>query len=65
MVTSETPAKARNVATDTEIRVPEVSPFFYWVPGPGVRCYVYDYRPTLKKGKNKWSKVVEQLGGDK
>ncbi len=34
MVTSETPAKARNVATDTEIRVPEVSPFFYWVLSP-------------------------------
>ena len=47
MVTSETPAKARNVATDTEIRVPEVSPFFYWVPSPGVRCYIYNYRPAL------------------
>ena len=65
MVTLVIPARARDVATDPETRIPEVAPFFYWVPSPGVRCYTYDYRPALKKRMSNWDKVVEQLGGDK
>jgi hypothetical protein len=57
LVQVETLVQPEQLAPDTEVvTIPELVPFFYWVPCAGVKCYTFDYRPALKKRIEHWAK---------
>ena len=60
LVQPETLEQPEQLAPETKITIPELVPFFYWVPCPGVKCYTYDYRPALKKRIEHWAKDAER-----
>ncbi len=59
MAALEFPVMVAEAELDADPVDTEVAPLFYWVPGPGVRYYTYEYRPALEKRIGHWAKVAE------